>query len=212
MCLHLYSFIHDHACWRFISPFIGVCCQYLFQSRYIQLSFLVLFFLNIIQLFTFQAFSQWRCVQRFLPWALFAMRTHTSGQLRIRYDMPSNVKVGRQLYLCESSFGRFSFIWYTNLERRNVLQKIRVYSRQFMWTYCLQERLEHYGLHSCHIWVRWLFLSWLFKGTCMYKTIGMPYISTVNNYFLFETWTNMCTYWYIFTNKTSCSRSFNPMA
>ena len=126
LCLHLYSFIHDHACWRFISPFIGVCCQYLFQSRYIQLSFLELFFLNIIQLFTFQAFSQWRCVQRFLPWALFAMRTHTSGKLRIRYDMLSNVKVGRELYLCESSFGRFSFIWYTNLEKRNVLQKITV--------------------------------------------------------------------------------------
>ena len=49
---------------------------------------------------------------------------------------------------------------------REEMQKDTFYSRKIMWPYYVQERLEHYGLHSCHIWVRWLFLSWLFKGTC----------------------------------------------
>ena len=96
LCLHLYSFIHDRVCRRFISPFIGVCCQYLFQCRYIQLSFPE----SSAHTFPFkisfncslsQAFSPWRCAQRFSPWALFVMRTHTSGQIKsCKLDIFSN--------------------------------------------------------------------------------------------------------------------------
>lgn len=60
LCLHLYSFIHDGACCRFISPFIGICSQYLFQCRYTAQNFPFshFFFQNIIQLFTFRLFCK----------------------------------------------------------------------------------------------------------------------------------------------------------
>ena len=117
------------------------------------------------------------------------------------------------------SWGKWSHFHSTNTKKEN-------------WIYYFQERLEHNGLYSCHIWVRRFFVSWQCRNICVqdWKQLGYHGHIRGTHWQIYAFW-NMNTYIYIDKSKkfnfkpeyvilpiypqkedTLCSHSFNPMA